>query len=144
MSKLIRHTQKRGTALFVALQLTALTVLSLVSFVDSPQQSPKAAAETQVSAPVPGGPHAGISSDQDQTQADQAFTAKDLTAADKSALRQSAHFATKLQEPLHTQIFNLAMSRAESAQQPAQGPEVLSKAPLTTDREDYPPFSYVY
>ena len=39
MSKLIRHTQKRGTALFVALSLTALTLLSLVSFVGSPQQS---------------------------------------------------------------------------------------------------------
>ena len=36
MSKLIRHTQKRGTALFVALSLTALTFLSLVSFVGGP------------------------------------------------------------------------------------------------------------
>jgi hypothetical protein len=40
MSKLIRHTQKRGTALFVALQLTALTFLSVVSFVGGPQQQP--------------------------------------------------------------------------------------------------------
>ncbi len=68
MSKLIRHTQKRGTALFVALSLTALTVLSLVSFVGSPQQSAKTPAETQVSAPVAGGADAGISSDQDQTK----------------------------------------------------------------------------
>ena len=37
MSKLIRHTQKRGTALFVALSLTSLTLLSLVSFVGGPQ-----------------------------------------------------------------------------------------------------------
>ncbi len=88
MSKLIRHTQKRGTALFVALSLTALTVLSLVSFVGSPQSRDGGTpAETQVSAPVAGGGlpavasakagDAGISSDQDQTQ-----TAQPLTAAD--------------------------------------------------------------
>ena len=51
MSKLIRHAQKRGTALFVALSLTGLTLLSLVSFIGSPQQSRKGApAGTQKSA----------------------------------------------------------------------------------------------
>src|SRR6266478_3644076 len=103
MSKLIRHAQKRGTALFVALQLTALTLLSLVSFTGSPQQSAKAPAKTQVSAPV-----AGISSDQDQTQTAQPLTAKDLTPAEKSVLRNSAHFAKKLYEPLASQVFSLA------------------------------------
>ena len=41
MSKLIRRTidiKKRGTALIVALQLTFITLLSLVSFVGGPQQ----------------------------------------------------------------------------------------------------------
>ena len=53
MSKLIRHAQKRGTALFVALQLIGLILLSLVSFIGGPQQSrDKAPAETQVSAPA--------------------------------------------------------------------------------------------
>jgi len=46
MSKLIRRTvgiKKRGTALIVVLQLTALTLLSLVSFVGGPQQRQSAA-----------------------------------------------------------------------------------------------------
>jgi hypothetical protein len=52
MSKLIRRVQKRGTALFVALQLTALSILTLLSFIGGPHQSAnKAPAETQVSAP---------------------------------------------------------------------------------------------
>jgi hypothetical protein len=57
MSKLIRRTvasKKRGTALIVALQLTALTLLSLVSFVGGPQQQqpPDAPAGSQSSALV--------------------------------------------------------------------------------------------
>ena len=149
MSKLIRHTQKRGTALFVALQLTALTVLSLVSFVGGPQSRDGGTpAETQVSTPVAGGADAAISSDQDQTQTAQPITAKDLTAADKIALRKSAHFANKLQEPLASQVFDLATARAADAlgarqdaannEQPYVGPS------LTTDREDYAPYTYVY
>src|SRR5438876_8546907 len=148
MSKLIRHTQKRGTALFVALQLTALTVLSLVSFVGSPQSRDGGTpADSQVSAPVAGGADAGISSDQDQTQTAQPLTAKDLTAADKAALRKSAHPAKKLYEPLASQVFNLQRSRVESqaAQRSSQGPEAPNTEPtLTTDREDYAPYSYVY
>ncbi len=137
MSKLIRHTQKRGTALFVALSLTALTVLSLVSFVGSPQQSAKTPAETQVSAPV-----AGISSDQDQTQTAQTSTAR----MSRDALRRSAHFANKLYEPMASQVFNLATTRAAAAENArnAQGPQPNNGPTLTTDREDYPPFSYVY
>src|SRR5439155_12928229 len=84
---------------------------------------------------------------QDQTQTDQAqtetaqpITAKDLTAADKSALRKSAHFAKKLYEPLNPQVFNLAPSRAAQA----HNPELPNDATLTTDRQDYPPYSYVY
>ena len=42
MSKLIRHAQKRGTALFLALQLTGLILLSLLSFIGGPQQSRQA------------------------------------------------------------------------------------------------------
>ena len=52
MSKLIRHAQKRGTALFLAMQLTGLILLSLLTFIGGPQQSPKAPAETQVSGPA--------------------------------------------------------------------------------------------
>jgi hypothetical protein len=143
MSKLIRHTQKRGTALFVALSLTALTVLSLVSFVGSPRQSAKAPAETQVSAPVAGGADAGISSDQDQTQTAQTQTAP----MSRDALRRSAHFAKKLYEPLASQVYNLATTRAAAAQNArnAQGTESPNDEPtLTTDREDYAPYTYVY
>src|SRR5437016_3596201 len=107
MSKLIRHTQKRGTALFVALSLTALTaLLSLVSFVGGPQQSRDGGtpSDAQVSGPVTGGASSAVASAKeddagiasDQTEITQPFTAKDLTAADKAALRNSAHFANKL------------------------------------------------
>src|SRR5437667_2136945 len=144
MSKLIRHTQKRGTALFVALQLTGLTLLSLVSFVGGPQQSPKAPADRHVSAPLV----QTTQGDQAQTAADQAQTqtAQRLTAADKEALRKSAHPAKKLYEPRASQVFNLATSRvADQNAQRTQGPESPNEEPtLTTDRDDYPPFSYVY
>src|SRR5436309_7360541 len=99
MSKLIRHAQKRGTVLFVALQLTALTFLSLVSFIGGPQSRDGGTpAGTEVSAPA----QDQTQSDQTQTQTDQAQTqtAQPLTAADKEALRASAVFAKKLYEPL--------------------------------------------
>src|SRR5438045_2991908 len=133
MSKLIRHTKKRATALFAALLLTALTaLLSLVSFVGGPQQSRDGGtpADTQVSGPVAGGASsavasakeddADIASDQEQTQ-----TVRVLTAADKENLRSSAQRAVKLYEPLASQVFDLATSRAESAAAAnnAQGPE---------------------
>src|SRR5437867_11794126 len=101
MSKLIRYTvKKRGTALIVALQLTALTFLSLVSFISGPQQPVKAPADTQVSAPQvqtqTQADQAQTQTAQDQTQTAQPFTAADLTAAEKAALRKSAHFGKKL------------------------------------------------
>src|SRR5207248_8266801 len=56
--------------------------------------------------------------------------------------------ATKLYEPRATEVFNLATSRAESAQQSAQRSVQESEAPneatLTTNLDDYPPYSYVY
>ncbi len=109
-----------GAALIVALQLTALTFLSLVSFIGGPQQSTKAPAESQMSAA--------------QTQTGQPSTATALTDRRASAIR-----ATKLYEPRATEIFNLATSRAESAQQSAQQSvqegEAPNEATLTTDRE---------
>src|SRR5437899_4735254 len=139
MSKLIRRTVRKGggAALVVALQLITLTLLSLMGpFAGGPQKQAPAVAGTD-----------GAGAAQDQTQTAQAqtetaepITAKDPTAADKSALRNSAHFGKKLYEPLNTQVFNLATSRAESA----HNTELPNNATLTTDREDYQPFTYVY
>ena len=81
MSKLIRHAQKRGTALFVTLQLIGISLLSLVSFFGGPQQPVKAPAETQVSGPA-----------QTQTQAAQASTAP----MSRDILRRKAVMAKKL------------------------------------------------
>src|SRR6266550_1177451 len=135
MSKLIRRTvKKRGTALIVALQLTGLTFLSLVSFVHGPQQSANPPADSQISV------------GQDQTQPALPFTAADLAAADKAGLLQSAHFAVKLQEPRASQVFNLATQRAATVRRSHNllGPEQPNDGPtLTTDQQDYPPFSYV-
>ena len=143
MSKLIRHAQKRGTALFLALQLTGLILLGLLSFIGGPQSRDGGTpAETQVSAPAQQAASAAADALQ-QT----ALTAADLTAAEKSALRKSAVLAKKLYEPLASQVFNLANSRVaeQSAQRSAQEPESPNEEPtLTTDREDYPPYSYVY
>src|SRR5438552_11149893 len=126
MSKIIRRTEgmkkEGGAALIVALQMITLTLIGLMApFAAGPQQSAKAPAGSEVSAA--------------QTQTGQA-----QTPSDRSALRASAVAATKLYEPLATQTFNLAASRAESAQQS----EAPNEATLTTDREDYPPYSYVY
>src|SRR5262245_5191073 len=135
MSKLIRHAQKRGSALFVRRQLTVVILLSSLSVIGGPQpRNGGTPAETQVSAPVAGGADAG-------TQA-----APDLTGATKAALRKSAHFAKKLYEPRASQVFDLATSRAQqAAQRSAQQSESPNEEPtLTTDREDYPPYSYVY
>ena len=134
MSKIIRRIPGRkkevGAALLVALQLTTLTLIGLMApFASGPQQSGKAPAGSEMSAA--------------QTQTGQAQTASAL-----SARRASAVAAIKLYEPLATQIFDLATNRAESAQQAAQQSAQQSEAPneatLTTDREDYAPYSYVY
>ena len=148
MPKILRRTVKKDSAaLLVALQLISLTVLSMVSFIGGPQQRPaKAPAETQVSAPVAdtqpvaGGVDAG-------SQAGQVFTANDLTTDEKAALRNTAHFGKKLQEPLNTQVFNVVIARADAAAQAksSQAPDLPNEGPtLTTDMSDYPPYSYVY
>src|SRR5439155_13977581 len=116
ISKLIRHTAgtRKGAALIVALQLTALTFLSLVSFIGGPQSRDGGTlADTQVSAPQL---QTQTQTAQDQTQTDQAQTqtAQPLTAADKSALRSSAVFAKKLYEPRASQVFSLQRSLVES------------------------------
>src|SRR5438128_4578457 len=133
MSKLIRRKKEIGAALILALQLTTLTVIGLMApFASGPQQSANAQADAQMSAA------------QTETQTAQAPTA----TVTRDALRASAVFATKLYEPLASEIFNLAASRAESARQSAQqsvqGGEAPNGATLTTDQQDYPPFSYVY
>jgi hypothetical protein len=141
MSKLVRRKKEIGAALAVALQLTALGLIGLILPVASgPQQTAKTPADSQISAAPQAVP----------------AQAQPLTAADKANLRSSAHFAKKLYEPLASQVFNLATSRAEAAQavrqeaqQSAQqsvqeGESPNEGATLTTDREDYPPFSYVY
>src|SRR5438552_2993894 len=143
MARIIRRTvKKRGAALIVALQLTVLTLISLVSFVGGPQQSGKAPADSQVKSSS----SASSYSSADQTDQAQTQTAQPLTATDKENLRASAVFATKLYEPLASQVFSLAQQRiADQAAQRTQGPESPKDAPtLTTDRQDYPPFSYVY
>src|SRR4051812_29058282 len=105
MSKLIRHAQKRGTALFLALQLTGLLLISLLSFIGGPQQSPKAPADTAVSAPAQ---PQSARADQDQTQTGKA----PMTSASRDALRASAIPATKLSGPQATAVFYLGTSRA--------------------------------
>src|SRR5438552_1800658 len=154
MAKLIRRTvKKRGAALIVALQLTVLTLLSLVSFVGGPQQSSNPLADLQVksssSAAVASAKEASASSSSGVAQTDQAETqtVQASTAISRSDLRASAHFAKKLYEPRASQVFNLATRRAESqaGQRSAQESESPNTEPtLTTDRQDYPPYSYVY
>jgi len=119
-----------GAALIVALQITTLTLMGLMApFVGEPQQPAKTPAGSEMGAL--------------QTQTGQATTASDLSARRALAIR-----ATKLYEPRATEVFNLATSRAESAQQSAQRSVQESEAPneatLTTNLDDYPPYSYVY
>jgi len=142
MARLIRRalgTKKRGAALLGALQLITLILIGILSFIDGPKESRKAPAETQASA-----------SSQDQTQAAQDQTQTDQAPSvpvSRESLRRSAHFGKKLYEPLASQVFSLQRSRVElqAAQRSSQGPESPNTEPtLTTDREDYSPYSYVY
>src|SRR6266404_6499521 len=153
MARIIRPVvanKKRGAALIAALQIISLMLIGFLTFIGGPQRSPKAPAETQVSAPaqqVASAAADALQQPAQTTQTSQPFTAADLTAAEKAALRRSAHAAKKLYEPLASQVFDLQRSRveAQAAQRSAQGPEALDNEPtLTTDREDYPPYSYVY
>src|SRR5437588_6627578 len=147
MARIIRRVvgnKKRGAALIAALQIITLILIGFFSFIGGPRQSPKAPAETQVTGPVQDQTQAAQGqtnqTNQAQTETTQPITAKDLTAADKSALRKSAHFGKKLYEPLNTQVFNLATARAAQA----HNPDTPNDATLTTDQQDYPPYSYVY
>jgi len=62
------------------------------------------------------------------------------TATVQSDRRASAIPATKLSGQRATEVFNLGTSRAEGANQ-AEAP---NGATLTTDQEDYQPYTYVY
>src|SRR6266480_6111508 len=108
MSKIIRRKKEIGAALIVALQITTLTLISLMLAFASGPSAPSA----------PSAPPAG------------------------------AIPAVKLYEPQATQIFNLATTRAQSAQQSSQQSSLMSEtttqATLTTNLADYPPYSYVY
>src|SRR5207253_7116297 len=137
MSKLIRRTvgmKKSGAALLAALQIISLILIGfLLPFGSGPQQH---------SADVNAGPGTNQAHTETQTAVRQP-----LTAADKRALRASAILANKLYEPLATQVFNLATARAAAAveAQNTQSLEAPNEQPtLTTNREDYPHFSYVY
>ena len=142
MARIIRRAignKKRGAALIAALQLITLILIGFLSLFGGPHSAKKAPAETGVSAPV---------ALTDQTQTDQAsastttapIPAKDLTEANKAELRNSAHFGKKLQEPLNTQVFNVITARAAQA----HNPDLPNDVTLTTDHQDYPPYSYVY
>src|SRR5207253_3080272 len=136
MARIIRRVvgnKKRGAALIAALQVIALMLIGFLSFIGGPQHANKAPADTQVSGP------AETQTAQDQTQTDQAQTetAQAPAAADR---RASAIPATKLSGPRATGVFYLATSRAASAAQS----EAPNSATLTTDQEDYQPYTYVY
>src|SRR5438874_3937019 len=138
MARIIRRTvKKRGAALIVAVQLTFLTLLSLVSFVNGPQSRDggtpaDSQAKSSSSAAVASAKEASASSysSADQTAQAQTQTAQPLTAADKEALRASAIPAKKLYEPRASQVFNLAQQRiADQAAQRTQGPESPNTEP---------------
>src|SRR6059058_3546386 len=95
---------------------------------------------------LPGGrasskPHRSASAQgESQMSAAQTQTAQAPTASAKDALRASAFPATKLSGPQATGVFYLGASRAASANQS----ELPNEATLTTDQEDYQPYTYVY
>src|SRR2546423_7655227 len=126
MRKIIRRTagmkKEIGAALVVALQLITLTLIGLMApFATGPQHSADSAGASQVSAT-------------------DAQSAQPPTATVQSDRRASAIAATKLSGLRATEVFNLATTRAVSASQS----ELPSEATLTTDQEDYQPYTYVY
>jgi hypothetical protein len=84
----------------------------------------------------PGGSARPQSSAQDRNVA----PAQAPTANAKNDRHASAIAATKVSGPRAEQIFNLATTRAASAMQS----ELPNEATLTTDQEDYQPYTYVY
>src|SRR5881394_3875531 len=95
-----------------------------------------------------------------QISATQTQTNQAPTASAKDARRASAMVATKLSGLHATEVFNLATARAASANQSglhatevfnlaaartasANQSELPNGATITTDQQDYPPYSYV-
>src|SRR5438874_8738567 len=74
-----------------------------------------------------------------QISATQTKTNQAPTASAKDGRRASAIAATKLSGPQATGVFYLGASRAASANQSA----LPNEATLTTDQEDYQPYTYV-
>src|SRR5438270_11083275 len=137
MSKLIRRTvgmKKGGAALLAALQIISLILIGfLLPFGSGPQQQSAAVG-------------AGQAADQAQTEK-QSGGRQPLTAADKRALRASAVFANKLYDPLATQVFNLATTRAAeaAAARDAQGLEAPNdQSTIIADLEAYSLYSYLH
>src|SRR2546423_15411549 len=126
MKKIIRRTVGRkkeiGAALIVALQMITLTLIGLMApLTTGPHQSANSPSGSQMSAT--------------ETQTDQAST-----ATVNSDRRASAMPATKLSGLRATEVFNLSTTRSASANQS----ELPNGATLTTDQEDYQPYTYVY
>src|SRR5262249_60511427 len=99
-SKLVRRKKEIGAALIVALQLATVTLTGLMLPFGNGPQPVKAPADSQMSAP--------------------AQTAQAPMAIDRSALRASAVYANKVDGPRATEVFNLAASRAASAESTLQ------------------------
>ena len=80
----------------------------------------------------------------------QTAPAQATPVSDRSALRASAVYANKVYGPRASQVFNLAASRVPISPERQRtgpehpGPESPNEATLTSDQEDYPPYSYVY
>src|ERR1041385_3782270 len=147
MPKLLRRTVRKGggAALLIALQLITLTLLSLIGPMASGPKQANAPADSQQASVVQDQGQQAPGTDALQQQR---FTATDLTAAEKAALRQSAHFGKKVYEPLASEIYNLVTTNAAAVTAARNEARQLNQpydgATLTPDREDYPPFSYVY
>src|SRR5437763_9487911 len=75
-----------------------------------------------------------------QMSATQTQTSQASTASAKGDRRASAIAATKLSGPRATEVFNLAATRAGSVNQA----DLSNGATLTTDQQDYAPYTYVY
>ena len=147
MSKLIRRTKKNfGAALLVALQLLTLTLAGLLMpwGTASNSSQPKLRRTHKVSADQQAAPSAAADALQTATQTAQAPTAsrpkspcvlplstRTRSARNRAPRRYLIWRPAALPQPQHTQ-------RTKSSEQPNEEPT------LTTDREDYPPYSYVY
>src|SRR5262245_35312887 len=128
--------------------LLAGVFVALLGFGVFPSAEAGSAKGTNMAVARPAYDPAGSQMSVAQSQTRQARTVSGPT--DRRAL---AIAAKKLYEPLATQVFNLAATRAASVRQSqsAHNPsfneslgEEANEPTLTIDREDYPPFSYVY